>query len=324
MSEMLSPFVHLLLFPGGLFALAVGLLLKGVDRKVAARLQRRIGPPLHQPFIDLVKLWRKGSSVPETAQRGVFLWAPHVGVTGMALAAVLIPIGGVYIPSSICGDLLVLLYLLALPAVALMIGGAASSSPFGAIGFSREMALMLAYEGPLLLVLLSVALKVGLATGGVATFSLAEIVRYQQTHGALLLDPIMWPAVVTFLLFIPGNLGVVPFDIPEAESEILEGPLLEYSGKELALFQVMSALKMVVVLGLGVTLFCPLPLGESLLSNIAWFLFKCLVLMVASVTLVRSATGRLRIDQAFGFYFKWPEALGVASLVLVLMTGRLP
>ncbi len=323
MLEMLSPFFHLLLFPGGLFALACGLLLKGVDRKVAARLQRRIGPPLHQPFVDLIKLWHKDSSVPETAQSRVFAWAPHVGVTGMALAALLIPIGGVYTPSGAYGDLLVLLYLLAVPAVALMIGGAASGSPFGAIGFSREMSMMLAYEGPLLLALLSVALKVGLATGGVATFSLAEIVRYQQAHGALLFDPVMWPAVVTFLFVIPANLGVVPFDIPEAESEILEGPLLEYSGKELGLFQIMSALKMVVVLGLGVTLFCPTAPGGLLLS-LAWFIFKCLVLMVASVTVVRSATGRLRIDQAFSFYFKWPEALGVASLILVLTTRNFP
>ncbi len=324
MLELFNPFFHLLLFPGGLFALSLGLLLKGVDRKVAARLQRRIGPPLHQPFIDLVKLWRKDSLVPDTAQGRVFTWAPQIGVTGLALAALLIPIGGVYTPSAAQGDLLVLLYLLALPAVALMLAGAASSSPFGAIGFSREMALMLAYEGPLLLALLSVALRVGLATGGVATFSLAEIVRYQQTHGALLFDPVMWPAVATFLLFIPANLGVVPFDIAEAESEILEGPLLEYSGKELGLFQIMAALKLVVVLGLGVSLFCPTAPGEGLLLALGWFVAKCLLLMLASVTLVRTATGRLRIDQAFGFYFKWPEALGVASLILVLMTGSLP
>ena len=211
--EIVSSFQHLLIFPGGLFALSFGLLLKGIDRKLVARLQRRIGPPLQQPFIDLVKLWHKDSMTPETAHRQVFTWAPYVGVTSMALAVLLIPIGGVYTPSPTYGDLLVLLYLLALPAVVLMVAGAASSSPFGAIGFSREMTLMLAYEGPLLLALLSVALKVGLATGGIATFSLSEIIRYQQAHGALLFDPLMWPAFVTFLLFIPANLGVVPFDL---------------------------------------------------------------------------------------------------------------
>ncbi|TYO98573.1 NADH-quinone oxidoreductase subunit H [Geothermobacter ehrlichii] len=319
MMEMLSPFFHLLVFPGGLFALAFGLLLKGVDRKVVARLQRRVGPPLHQPFIDLVKLLRKDSLVPETAQRQAFQWAPLLGFTGVALAVMLIPISGVYENGDAFGDLLVLLYLLVLPALALMIGGSASSNPFGSIGFSREMSIMLAYEGPLLLVLLSVALKVGAATGKTVTFSLTEIVRFQQANGPLLFDYTMLPAFLAYLLFIPANLGVAPFDIPEAESEILEGPLLEYSGPALAMFNLMSALKMVVILGLGVTLFFPAGVGGGALINLLWFAFKCLLLMLLAVTLVRTATGRLRIDQAFSFYFKWPEALGAASLIMVLI-----
>ena len=69
----------------------------------------------------------------------------------------------------------------------------------------------------------------------------------------------MWPALLAFLAFYPANLGIVPFDIPEAETEVLEGPLLEYSGPALGLFKVMSALKAVVVLGLGIALFLPLP-----------------------------------------------------------------
>ena len=84
--------------------------------------------------------------------------------------------------------------------------------------------------------------------------------RYQQAHGPFLFDPVMWPAIVAFAFFYPANLGIVPFDIPEAETEVLEGPLLEYSGPALALFKIMSALKSVVVLGLGVALFMPLPL----------------------------------------------------------------
>lgn len=251
--------INVLVFPGGLSALILGLVLKGMDRKAGARLQRRVGPPIIQPFYDLVKLAGKENCVPETARKFIFLNAPIAGSISMALAMVLIPISGVYTPDASSGDLLALLYLLAVPAVVLMLSGSSSGSGFGALGFSREMSLILA--------LVSVALKVGSETGSVITFSLSEIVRVQQVNGPFLFDPVMHPAFITYLLFVPAGLGVAPFDVAEAETEILEGPLLEYSG------------------------------------------------------LIRTATGRMRMDQAFLFYFKWPEITGITSLLTVLSLG---
>jgi len=309
MTELAYP-LAVMLFPGGLFAIALGLALKGADRRFAARLQGRVGPPLMQPFYDLVKLARKRTMAPDIAALPVFLGAPVVGAVSMMLGAALVPIPGVYAPDPILGDLLVLLYLLAVPAVVLMVAGSASGSPFGAIGFSREMALMLAYEGPLVLVVAAVALRTG-------SFSLSDIVAYQQTHGAFLLDPVMWPALAAFVAFYPANLGIVPFDIPEAETEVLEGPLLEYSGPALGLFKLMSALKAVVVLSLGVTLFYPLA-PEGLLGLVA-HLAKLLVLMLLGVTVVRVSMGRMRIDQAFRFFLKWPLVLSLVSLAAVAL-----
>lgn len=299
-----------LLFPGGLFALAFGLALKGLDRRVAARLQGRVGPPLAQPFFDLVKLTRKRTMVPDIAAEPVFLGAPLIGTVSMLLAAALVPIPGLYAPNPMLGDLLVLLYLLAVPAVVLMVAGSASGSPFGAIGFSREMALMLAYEGPLVLVVAAVALRTG-------SFSLNDILAYQARHGANLFDPVMWPALLAFLAFYPANLGIVPFDIPEAETEVLEGPLLEYSGPALGLFKMMSALKAVVVLGLGIALF--MPLAPAGLAALPVHLLKLVVLMLAGVTLLRISMGRMRIDQAFAFFLKWPLALSLLSLAIVAL-----
>jgi NADH-quinone oxidoreductase subunit H len=316
MPNSLSLLFSVLVFPGGLFALVLGLLIKGVDRRVAARLQRRVGPPLLQPFFDLIKLSRKETMIPAQASAVVFRWAPLVGFSAMVLAAAMVPIAGVYQPSAELGDLLVLFYLLAVPAVVLMLAGSASGSPFGAIGFSREMAIMLAYEGPVLLALLSVAICVGVGEGHFISLSLNEIVHYQQVHGPFLLDPWMWPAMVTFLCFFPANLGVLPFDIPEAETEILEGPLLEYSGPSLGLFKMMSAVKCVVVLGLGIALF--LPNGPEGIAGLGLFAVKCTLLAVLGVTVVRTAMGRMRIDQAFYFFLKWPALLGITSLVVVL------
>lgn len=317
MLEMLTTPIAALLFPGGLFALAFGLALKGLDRRLAARLQGRVGPPLAQPLFDLVKLARKRTMVPDIAAEPVFLGAPLIGAVSMLLCAALVPIPGVYTPDTMLGDLLVLLYLLTLPAVVLMIAGSASGSPFGAIGFSREMALMLAYEGPLVLVVVAVAMRTGLGQGDLISFSLSEIIAYQQTHGAFLFDPVMWPALLAFLAFYPANLGIVPFDIPEAETEVLEGPLLEYSGPALGLFKVMSALKAVVVLGLGVALFYPLaPDGAlGLLAHLA----KLTGMMLIGITVVRLSCGRMRIDQAFSFFLKWPLALSLLSLAIVAL-----
>lgn len=313
MTSLLAP---LILVPMGAAALIFSLLLKGVDRILVARLQRRIGPPLLQPFFDIIKLMRKQTLVPDGAPRTLFLALPAVGAGSMLVAIVLIPIAGVYQPPAGFGDLLVLLYLLTVPAVVLMLAGSCSGSVYGAIGFSREMALVLAYEGPLLMSLASVALKTGLAQGGWVSFSLSEIVAYQQQHGAFLFDPWMWPALVTWVLFMPANLGIAPFDIPEAESEVLEGPLLEYSGPALALFHLMSALKALVVIGLGITLF--FPNGPAGIAGGLVFLLKCLVVACLCKTLLRAMVGRMRIDQAFLFYLKWPELLGVISLVSVL------
>ena len=313
-TQILQGLFHLIVFPGGIFALVVGLYLKGFDRKLEARLQRRIGPPLNQPFIDLAKLLTKETIVPNTAHPATFFAAPIIGLTGMAVCAALLPIPGVSSGMPNMGDMLVYFYLLPLPAIALMVAGSASGSPFGAIGFTREMTIMFAYEIPLLMVILAVAMKVGQGNG--AEFSLGAVVAYQHANGSFAFNWSMIPALLAYLMFLPGTMGAVPFDVPEAETEIIEGPLLEYSGPALALFHIASALKAVVVLGLGVVLFFPGTIGDSAVMNLVWFLFKCLVLMFFSLTLVKSATGRFRVEQAFSFYLKYPAGLALASLLL--------
>ena len=320
MTDTLAAILHMCIFPGGAFALLIGFFFKGMDRRVEARLQRRVGPPLVQPWLDMAKLLTKETLIPKTACKPAFLLAPVFGFTGMAVCAAFIPIAGVYDGLPKMGDLLVIFYLLPIPAIALMLGGSASSSPFGAMGFSREMVMMLAYETPLLMVLLAVAMFIGKSMAGGAwgaEFSLLKIVSWQQEYGSLGLNPVMMPALCAYLIFLPGTMGVAPFDIAEAETEILEGPLLEYGGPLLALFQITSALKTFVVLGIGVALFFPGMLCPWWPINLLWFLAKCLLMMLLALTLVKAATGRYRIEQAFRFYVAVPTALALCSLILV-------
>lgn len=317
-NDILTLIFNAIIFPGGFFALIIGLILMGFDRKLAARLQRRVGPPLYQPFIDMVKLWYKETMVPRTAHKTAFQLAPVLGFVGMFATAVLIPIPGVYGGLGQANDLLMLVYLLAIPAVALMVAGSSSSSPFGAIGFSREMTMMMAYEIPLVLVFLTLGLKVGALQGTGVTFSLSKIVSYQLANASLIGDLTLLPAVLALLCFLPGTMGVVPFDIPEAETEIVEGPIVEYSGIGLAFFKAMNAVKLYIVLAMVTALFFPVTLPFGWVINLLWFLLKIGVLMIFAITLVRTATGRMRIDQAFKFYLMGPTIFAAISLILTL------
>lgn len=306
-----------LLFPGGVFALALGLILKGTDRKLIARLQARVGPPLMQPVYDTVKLFKKQTLIPHDANALLFLGAPLFGFACMALAPALIPVPGLYEPVAQGGGVLVLLYILAVPGIAIMMAGSASGSVFGAVGFSREMSLVLSYEGPLIFSLVAVAIYVGQMQGGFVSLSLTEIVAFQRANGANLLQPVLWPALLAYLACLPATLGVPPFDLAEAETEILEGPLLDYSGPPLALFQMMQALQRVTVLALGVVLF--LPNGPDGFWGLALFLLKITVLAALAITLLRASLGRMRMDQALVFFFTWPEALGLLSIILIVL-----
>lgn len=317
MLDVFPGLVHLVVFPGGAFALAFGLFLKGLDRKLEARLQRRIGPPLMQPAFDVAKLCVKDVIIPASASRTAFLAAPVAALAGILMCAALLPVPGMTEGLPHMGDMLVLFYLFPIPAMCVMLAGSASGSPYGSIGFSREMLLMLAYEIPLLMIMLTVAMKAGSADGGGAEFSLSRIVAYQHEHGSFGFTLTMLPALLAWLAFLPGTNGMPPFDQAEAETEILEGPLLEYSGAPLALFHLTAAVKLTVTSGLGVALFFPgtLPGGE--IVNLIWFMFKCVLFVAVPMTLVKAATGRVRIEQAMTFFLKYPAALALLSLVLV-------
>lgn len=314
---------NMLVFPGGIFAIIYSLLLMGIDRKIYARLQRRVGPPVLQPFIDVIKLLQKEILVPRSANYIVFRLAPLVGFIGMLVAIVLIPIPGVYGAIDKSADLLVLLYLLSTPALAIMLGAAASGSPYSAIGLSREMMLTIAYEIPLLMVFLTVAMKVGMSGGSFADFSLKHIVSFQQQKGSFVFDITMLPAVLAYLCCIPGTIGVVPFDIPEAETEITEGPVLEYSGSGLAMFKLTGGIKVSIITALGVVLFFPATIGGYWIINLLWFVIKCVVLATLCITVVRATRARMRIDQAFKFYLIAPTGLALVSMVLTLLSGKL-
>lgn len=306
--EILFAILRILFFPGLLFVAVGGLLLSGIDRKVLSRIQRRVGPPIVQPFYDFFKLMGKETIIPHHANRTVYLWAPVVGMVSLAVTMLFIPICG-FSAFSGTADLLVVLYLLTIPAVCLIVGGSASGSPFAGVGISREMVAMMSYELPLVLVLLSVARQVG-------SLSLQDIAAYQAANGCLLFHWSMIPAALALLLVIPAEAGCHPFDVAEAETEICEGPLAEYSGAPLGVFKLNHAMKLFVL----TALFCALFLG-GITSGIApvdvLIVFAlCAVVMIVCVTLLHGICARLRVEQVFKFYWTVVTGLALVSLIL--------
>lgn len=324
--DILLPIFYVLVFPGFLFSFVVGLLLAGIDRKVVARLQRRVGPPLLQPFYDFLKLVGKTHIVPGKASRKAFLLAPVIGLISVITIPVFIPIfGHSWMPNT--ADIIVLIYLLTIPAVSLIMGGSSSGSPFAGVGISREMVTMLSYELPLVIVLLAVGAKAGFAVNGNVTFSLAKIHEFQAANGLGISHWVLIPAAIAFLLVIPAEVGSVPFDTAEAETEICEGPLVEYSGFYLGMYKLTQSIKILVMTSLFTALF----LGGSgvgnltdnttinLLLNIVLYIFTVIIVTIVSISFIKAVVARIKIEQTLKFFWTIPTGLALLSLILVYL-----
>jgi len=313
--SILTSLFHILVFPGLLFVVIIGLLLAGIDRKVVAHMQKRIGPPIIQPFYDFFKLMGKETIVPAAANRTAYLSAPVLGFVSLVVMMLFIPVFGFSVFSG-KADLIVILYLMTIPAVALIVGGSSSGSPFAGIGISREMVAMMSYELPLILVLLSIAKMVG---GDHLCFSLEEIVAWQQVNGSVFCNWSMIPAAVAMLLVIPAEVGMHPFDVAEAETEICEGPLIEYSGAPLAMFKLNTAMKMFIMTALFTNLFFGAVSTGIVALDALIMVVICVVVTIVCMSLPHAVCARLKIEHLFKFYWTFVAGMAVISLVLAWM-----
>ena len=306
---------YVLIFPGFLFCFLAGMLLCGIDRKLVAKMQKRVGPPILQPFYDFFKLCGKETIIPASASKTTFLMAPLVGLAALVVIQLFIPVFS-FSAFSGMADVIVILYLLLIPAMSIILGGAASGSPYAGVGLSREMVTIISCELPLVLVLLAVAKTVGSALGTGLCFSLSDIAAYQAMNGSLITKLSMIPAAVAMLLIIPGETGNHPFDAAEAETEICEGLLAEYSGAPLGVFKLSHAIKMLTLTSLFAALFLG-GLGTGIVALDAIILFLlCVVLTAVSISFVHAITARLKIEQIFKFYWTLVTGLALISLVL--------
>ena len=301
----LTALARLLIFPGLLFAVPAAWFFLWVERKAVALMQERVGPPFMQPFFDFVKLLGK-STPPRSGIAGLLMRAwPLIAVSSAAGAVGLLPV----LPSSggFQGDLILLLALLELPSICIIAAGFSSRSIFGEIGSAREAALSVSYNIVFLLAIVSIA-------ASQHTFRLESLAAMHPSFLTVL-------GIIAILVCLPAKLHINPFSLPNAEQEIYAGPMTEYAGPELAMWELSHGLEWVASVGLVASLIAP---HLAIAWGGAWLAICIFVAISIAVVLLLStlaaATARLAIDSSVRFYWQCTlifAVLAISSAILV-------
>jgi NADH-quinone oxidoreductase subunit H len=301
MSTSLNILFWIIVIPG---TVALGLFASWIVRKVSAKVQYRVGPPLLQPLYDVMKLMGKEILMPQEAQQTVFIVAPLVGFAGILLLSIMLWRIS-FAQTAFLGDIIVAIYLMTLPSLALILGSSASASPHAAVGTAREMKLIMGYELSLVLAFIVVIIKTG---GQISLVAIAGHTPALSISGML--------AFVVALLCVQAKLGFVPFDIAEAETELGSGVLMEYSGALLAVWKLVQAVMLV-----GLPLFLVMVFlggfGTTGLS-LVWGIGKYVLILVLLI-LIKNTNPRLRIDQAMRFFWFYCGITLVVAVILAMI-----
>ncbi len=314
--EVLNPILYILVFPGFAFQFVFSTYLEWMDRKLYARLQNRRGPlytgyqGILQPVADIFKLFFKEDIVPAAADRFMFSFMPILGLAAVVTAGLYIPVWMFTPYNSFEGDLVVVLYLLSIPSLVLFLAGWFSVSPYSLMGATRVLTQLFAYEVPFFLAMLTPAVVAG-------SWQIQKVAVYPWTSGAWWIILVQVLAFVVAILTLQAKLERVPFDIPEAETEVVGGPLTEYSGKKLALFRIQKDILMLVGSAFIAALFLGGFPGGIWLGGL-WLLIKT-IFVVFLLSVVRAGFARIRLDQIVTFSWKYLAPLSLVQLLIVLI-----
>jgi NADH-quinone oxidoreductase subunit H len=305
--------LEILVFPGALFLFVLAFFYEWVDRKFFARLQNRYGPlhtGLHgilQPLADFFKLLSKEDITPDAADSLTFFLAPIFYFALPLTTLFVIPILSQTSIVAFEGDLVFVIFAFTLIIITVFLAGWSSTNRFSTIGSIRAVLQMLGYEIPMGLAMVGPAIAA-------KSLSISRIVEWQSLNiWVVLLQPL---GFAVFTICLLAELQFVPFDIPEAETEIVAGWRTEFSGRKLALLRLGKDLELVLASALIASLY----LGGSqqlwLIPPIVAFLVKT-TLAVMLLSLLRAVFARFRIDQMLSGM--WRYLLPLATLQIILL-----
>jgi NADH-quinone oxidoreductase subunit H len=311
MAASLFNLFEMIIFPGFIFLGVLGMIFEYVDRILYARLQNRKGPPWFQPFADFIKLGAKEDVIPREADSVMFKLTPLLAAAATVGASFYIPMWGGGALHSFTGDAVVVIYLLTIPTLSFFLAGWYSTSLYSTVGAVRTITQLFAYEVPLFLVIL--------APGILArTWSLSEMAVFYSRHPYLCASNIL--GFIVAIVALQGKLERIPFDIPEAETEIVAGTFTEYSGRLLVIFRLAIDIETVVGAALISAVF--IPFGIELGGALGCLVFIVKVAFVMFILAVfKTSVARLRIEQMVNFCWKYVAPAAVLQLLISMVVG---
>ncbi len=309
-------FIYVVIF-GTLFGVFGGAaILVWFERRLLGIWQDRLGPNRVGPFgiglalADIIKLFAKEDWIPPFADRFVFVFAPTAIVMAMLLGFAVVPYApGVYIANLNIG-LLFFLGMTSLAVYSVLLGGLASNNKYALLGGLRSAAQMVSYEVFMGLSLMGVVMLTG-------SFSLVDIVHWQADNYWFVI-----PQFIGFVVFVIAGIAEshrLPFDLPEAEHELVAGFHTEYSGMKFGMFMVGEYLGLILISCMIATIFFGGWLGPAFLPPFIWFFIKSFA-FICFFILLRAAIPRPRYDQLMSFGWKFMLPL---TLINLLATGAI-
>jgi NADH-quinone oxidoreductase subunit H len=256
----------------------------------------------------MLKLVGKKAIIPRNAQKLAFAALPTVSLAAVCAAFLCIPIWGKTAVTTFSGDLVAVLYLLTIPTLCHFLAGYNSHEVYSTIGAFRTLSQMFAYEVPLFMAFLSPAILAG-------TWSITGIAAYYAAHPLYTL--INLPAFFIAMLTAQSKLERTPFDAPEAETEIVGGALVEYSGRYLAFFRATAITELAAVASVISALFLPFLTGNTWV-DFALYLVKTLAVVLVMV-LMRATLARSRIDQTLKLFWSVLTPIAMVQMIINLL-----
>jgi NADH-quinone oxidoreductase subunit H len=288
-----------------------------MERKVSAHMQLRPGPMevgwhgCIQTIADALKLIGKELITPRDVDRPVYLLAPIVVFLPVLLSFLVIPFSQTLIIRDMNVGVLLILAFASLTVLAVLMAGWASNNKYSVLGAIRSVAQNVAYEIPLLITLMSIIIMVG-------SFSLADIVAAQSKYWFIVVQPV---AFILYITCATAETNRAPFDLPEAESELVAGFHTEYTGMRFGLFFLAEYTNMFIVAAIATVFFLGGWRGPFL-PGIAWFLIKVYAIIFL-IMWFRWTFPRVRFDQLITFAWKILIPLAFANLIITAFILKL-
>jgi formate hydrogenlyase subunit 4 len=291
-------------------------LIQGIIKKLKAYMQGRVGPGIFQPYYDLIRLFHKDMVISSIAS-WIFKATPYIVFTSTMAAAMIVPVITTSSRLGVMGDVIALIYLMALGRFFMALAGLDAGTAFGGEGSSREMTVAVLVEPMMMLSIFTAAISAGST----------NVARIAETH-SIFYSPSHVLALSAFLIAIIAETGRIPVDNPDTHLELTmihEGMILEYSGRYLALMEWAHYMKQMLLFTIAVDIFFPLGISNTMdisslaVSSAAYFLKMLLMSFLMAIT--ESTRAKMR-------FFQLPSLLGgafvlaVLSLLTYIMMGK--